>query len=184
LVDFADILAREPDWPDALVAQFWFLITQGDHAFNHATLDEAFGHFQAAETTVQRLLKAEPDAPRSQSDLSVSYERIGNVQSAQGDLTSALSSYKQGLEIRQKLAARDPANAQWKTDLVISLCKLGSILEQQDTPQKREAGVDYERALELFALAGVIPLGTGCCRCVQGIAILRGEGGAWEVRCP
>ena len=66
---FADILAREPDWPDALDAQFWFLITQGDHAFNHATLDEAFGHFQAAETTVQRLLKAEPDAPRSQRDL-------------------------------------------------------------------------------------------------------------------
>jgi tetratricopeptide (TPR) repeat protein len=107
---FDDILAREPDWPDALDAQFWFLITQGDHAFNHATLDEAFGHFQAAETTVQRLLKAEPDAPRSQSDLSVSYERIGDVQRAQGDLTSALSSYQQGLDIRQKLAARDPAN--------------------------------------------------------------------------
>ena len=141
----------------------WFLITQGDHAFNHATLDEVFGHFQAAETTVQRLLKAEPDAPRSQRDLSVSYnkigdvqraqgdlssalssyptrrgnqtkagrarsgqhrlaarsvgqlrkdQRIGDVQRAQGDLSSALSSYQQRLEIRQKLTARDPANAQ------------------------------------------------------------------------
>ena len=96
---FAEILAVEPDWPDALDAQFWFLITQGDHTLNHATLYEAFGHFQAAETIVQRLLKAEPDAPRSQRDLSVSYERIGNVQRAQGDLSSALSSYKQGLEI-------------------------------------------------------------------------------------
>ena len=92
---FADILALEPDWPDALDAEFWFLITQGDHAFNHATLAEAFGHFQAAETTVQRLLKAEPDAPRSQRDLSVSYSKIGDVQSAQGDLSSALSSYNQ-----------------------------------------------------------------------------------------
>jgi hypothetical protein len=60
---FAEILAVESDWPDALDAQFWFLITQGDHAFNHATLDEIFGHFQAAETTVHHLLKAEPDAP-------------------------------------------------------------------------------------------------------------------------
>jgi Flp pilus assembly protein TadD len=110
----------EPDWPDALDAEFWFLITLGDHAFNHATLAEAFGHFQAAETTVQRLLKAEPDAPRSQRDLSVSYERIGAVQSAQGDLSSALSSYKQDLEIREKLAARDPANTGWQRDLSVS----------------------------------------------------------------
>ena len=72
------------------------------------------------------------------------------MQSAQGDLSSALSSYKQGLEIREKLAARDPANARWKTDLVISLWKLASILEQQGTPQKREAGVHYQRALELL----------------------------------
>jgi hypothetical protein len=96
------------------------------------------------------LLKAEPDAPRSQRDLSVSYNKIGDVQSAQGDLTSALSSYKQGLDIRQKLAARDPANAQWKTDLVISLWKLASTLEQQGAPQKREAGVNYQRALEIL----------------------------------
>jgi hypothetical protein len=79
---------------------------------------------------VQRLLNAEPDAPRSQRDLSVSYKKIGDVQRAQGDLTPALSSFKQGLEIAQKLAARDPANAQWKTELVISLWKLASILRQ------------------------------------------------------
>jgi tetratricopeptide (TPR) repeat protein len=195
---FADILAREPDWPDALDAQFWFQITEAKRVLYHATLAEASGHLHAAETTVQRLLKAEPDAPRSQRDLSVSYNKIGDVQSAQGDLPSALSSYKQGLEIAQKLAARDPANtgwqrdlsvsyikigdvqsaqgdlpsalssykqgleiaqklaardpanAQWKTDLVISLGKLASILEQQGTPQKREAGVNYQQALELL----------------------------------
>jgi hypothetical protein len=61
-----------------------------------------------------------------------------------------LSSYKQDLEIVQKLAARDPANAQWETDLVISLWKLASILEQQGTLQKREAGVNYQRAVDLL----------------------------------
>ena len=65
-------------------------------------------------------------------------------------LKTSLSSYKQGLEIREKLAARDPANAQWKTDLVISLSKLASILEQQGTLQKRAAGVNYQRALEIL----------------------------------
>ena len=128
---FAEILAVEPDWPDALDAEFWFLITQGDHAFNHATLAEAFGHFQAAETTVQRLLKAEPDAPRSQHDLVASYSKIGEVQSAQGDLASALSSYKQGLEISEKLAARDPANTDWQRDLSVSYEKIGDVQRAQ-----------------------------------------------------
>ena len=140
----------EPDWPDAIDAQFWFLITQGDHAFYHATLDEAFGHLKAAEAVAQRLLKAEPDVPRSQRDLSASYSKIGDVQSAQGDLPAALSSYKEDLQIAQKLAARDPGNAQWQTDLVISFWKLAVVLEQQGTPQKREAGAKYQRALEIL----------------------------------
>ena len=147
---FAEILAVEPDWPDALDAQFWFTVIQGDHALNQTTLDEAFGHFQAAWTTVQRLLRAEPEALRSQRDLSISYERIGDVQVSQGDLPSALSSYKQGLEIAQKLAARDPGNTGWQIDLVISLWKLASVLEQQRSPQKREAGAKYQRALEIL----------------------------------
>ena len=33
---------------------------------------------------------------------------------------------------------------------MISLVKLGSMLEQQATPQKREAGVNYQRALEIL----------------------------------
>jgi tetratricopeptide (TPR) repeat protein len=144
---FAEILAREPDWSDALDAQFRFLIAQGDHAFNHATLDEAFGHFQAAETTVQHLLKAEPDAPRSQRDLSMSYERSGDVQSAQGDLPSALSSYKQGLDIREKLAARDPANIDWQRDLSDSYNKIGDVQSAQgDLPSALSS---YKQGLDI-----------------------------------
>ena len=72
------------------------------------------------------------------------------MQSARGDLPSALSSYSKGLEIREKLAERDPANRQWKTDLVLSLWRVASVLEQQGAPQKREAGVNYQRALEIL----------------------------------
>jgi tetratricopeptide (TPR) repeat protein len=152
---FAEILAVEPDWPDALDAQFRFLVIQGDHALNHTTLDEACSHFRAAETTLQRLVKVEPDGPRSQLDLSVSYERIGDVQSAQGDLASALSSHKQGLDIRQKLAARDPGNLVWKIDLVISFWRVASILEGLGSPQKQEAGVNYKQALEILRTLAV-----------------------------
>ena len=30
---FRDILALEPEWPDALDAQLWFRIIQGEHAY-------------------------------------------------------------------------------------------------------------------------------------------------------
>jgi hypothetical protein len=42
------------------------------------------------------LLKAEPDAPRFQRDLSVSYNKIGEVQRAQGDLPSAIKLLQTG----------------------------------------------------------------------------------------
>ena len=144
---FAEILDLEPDWPDALDAQLWFHIIQGNHAFHHTTLAEAFGHFQAAETTVQRLLKAEPDAPRSRRDLSASYERIGDVQRAQGNPPSALSSYKQGLEIREKLAARDPANTNWQRDLSVSYNRIGDVQRAQgDLPSALSS---YKQGLEI-----------------------------------
>jgi tetratricopeptide (TPR) repeat protein len=118
-------------------------------------LPSALSSYKQGLEIAQKLAARDPANTEWQRDLSVSYDRIGDVQRAQGDLPSALSSYKQGLEIREKLAARDPANAQWKTDLVISLWELASILEQQGTPQKREAGVNYQRALELLRALAV-----------------------------
>ncbi|HSZ76872.1 MAG TPA: hypothetical protein VK775_05705, partial [Chthoniobacterales bacterium] len=115
-----------------------------------ATCPRRLSSYKQALEIAQKLAARDPANTEWQHDLSISYDRIGNVQNAKDDLTSALSSYKQDLEIVQKLAARDPANAQWKTDLVISLWKLASILEHQGTPQKREAGVNYQRALEIL----------------------------------
>jgi tetratricopeptide (TPR) repeat protein len=98
----------------------------------------------------QKLGARDPGNTKWQRDLSVSYGEIGDVQRDQGDLASALSSYNKTLEIQEKLAARDPANVQWKTDLVLSLWRVAHILEQQGVPQKREARVNYQRALEIL----------------------------------
>jgi len=51
---------------------------------------------------------------------------------------------------KSQSVVRDPANRQWKTDLVLSLWRCASVLEQQGAPQKREAGVNYQRALEIL----------------------------------
>ena len=53
------------------------------------------------------------------------------MQSAQGDLSAALKSYQASMGIRRKLAERDPGNAQWQRDLVVSHVKIGDVQSAQ-----------------------------------------------------
>jgi hypothetical protein len=50
----------------------------------------------------------------------VSYDRVGDVQVAQGNLPKALKSFRDGLVIKDRLAKADPANAGWQRDLSAS----------------------------------------------------------------
>jgi tetratricopeptide (TPR) repeat protein len=62
-----------------------------------------------------------------QRELSVSYDRIGNVLVAQGKLDEALKAYRNGLAIAERLAAADPSNTQWQNDLQYSIGRLGGL---------------------------------------------------------
>jgi hypothetical protein len=46
-----------------------------------------------------------------QGDLSMSYEKVGDVLKAQGKLDEALKAYRDSLAIRERLAAADRSNA-------------------------------------------------------------------------
>jgi hypothetical protein len=65
---------------------------------------------------------------------SVSYERIGDVLKAQGNLAEALKSFRDGLAIRERLAQSDPGNANWQFDLVVSHWKLAA--NGDDAPRR------------------------------------------------
>ena len=54
-----------------------------------------------------------------QRDLSASFEKIGDVQSARGNLDGALEADQDSLAIAEKLAAQDPGNALWQRDLIV-----------------------------------------------------------------
>ena len=75
--------------------------------------------FQQGLEIAQRLAQADPTSAQAQRDLSVSFERLGNVQLQSGQVTEALRSYEKGLEISQKLAAADPSDAQAKRHLAL-----------------------------------------------------------------
>ena len=64
-------------------------------------------------------------------DLSVSHNKIGDVQRAQGDLAAALTSYQASLAIADRLAKADPGNAGWQRDLSVSHEKIGDVQRAQ-----------------------------------------------------
>jgi tetratricopeptide (TPR) repeat protein len=57
--------------------------------------------------------------------------RVGDVLSAQGRLDDALSAYRAGLAIAERLSAADPSNAGWQRDLSVSQNRVGDVLSAQ-----------------------------------------------------
>ena len=74
--------------------------------------------------------------------LSVSYGRVGDVQMAQGDLADALTSYRDCLAIRERLATSNPGNVGWQLDLAGNYGKLGLLYGRTNN--------DHDNALAVF----------------------------------
>ena len=127
---------------------FDWLIEAGDAALADGRSARALQAYQRAQRAAQGRLVEAPGDPTWLRGLSISHERIGDVQSAQGDLGRALKSLRAGLEIARKLAERDPGNALWQTDLAFSCWKLS----QLDTPAlpKAERRALLERGLAVL----------------------------------
>ncbi|MBI5759608.1 MAG: serine/threonine protein kinase, partial [Planctomycetales bacterium] len=117
----------------------------GAHA--DGSLTAARKVYRQAFDIAQKLAAANPSVAQAQSDLSLSYNRLGDVQLRSGQVTEALGSYEKGLAISQKLAAADPSDAQAQRDLSISYEKLGDV--QLQSGQVTEALGSYEKGLAI-----------------------------------
>ena len=85
----------------------------------------------------QKLAASDPSNSQWQRDLSISHERIGDTQRAQGDLAGALKSYQAGMAIRQRLAASDPSNSEWQTDVAVLAWNIGTLKGSPQTAAER-----------------------------------------------
>ena len=102
----------------------------------------------AGNDIIAKLAAADPGNSQWQRDLSVSWEKLGDVRQGQGDLNGALEAYSRSNDIIAKLAAADPGNSQWQRDLIVSHWRLADLLEQ--TPDSAaEAAGHWVRALAL-----------------------------------
>jgi hypothetical protein len=68
---------------------------------------------------------------------------IGDVKRSEGDMAGALAAYEESLAIAQRLADIDQTNAQWQTDLVVSLYKIATYADGE----KRSAALDKALAI-------------------------------------
>jgi serine/threonine protein kinase/tetratricopeptide (TPR) repeat protein len=111
--------------------------------------------YAQAMDIAKRLAAADPLSAQAQFDLSISYERLGDVQRRSGQVTEALVSYQKKLEISQKLAAAYPSDdtnptlkpevREAQLNLSFSYERLGDV--QLQGGQATEALRSYEKAL-------------------------------------
>ena len=87
-------------------------------------------------------------------------QQLGDVAVAAGDLAAARAAYQASLDIRQRLAAADPANTGWQRDLSISHEQLGNVaVAAGDLAAARAA---YQASLDIAVrLAAADPANTG-----------------------
>ena len=67
----------------------------------------------------------------------MSYDKVGYVQMAQGDLAAAMKFFRDSLDIRQRLVQSDPSNADWQDGLSVSYQNVGNVQMVQGDFQPR-----------------------------------------------
>ena len=114
----------------------WFNFSLHDALANTADLATRQSLLQATRIAQQRLAESDPANAVWQRDLSVSFSKVGDLATAQGNLPEAQRLFGESLRIRQRLAESDPANAKWQRDLSVSFNKLGDLsMAQGNLPE-------------------------------------------------
>ena len=94
---------------------------------------QAASEYLQAQQLFTRQLKNDPNNSDWQRDLSVSYNKLGDMHKVNGYSAKAIQAYQAGLKIAELLAKRDLNRVGWQRDLVVSYVKLS-----QTIPGKRE----------------------------------------------
>ena len=97
---------------------------------NNCDLSTRLALLQPVQGVLGDLAASDPSNSSWQRDLSVSFDRVGDVFSAQGDLAAALKAYQNSLAIAEKLAASDPSNSSWQRDLWVSYWRMALMSEE------------------------------------------------------
>jgi tetratricopeptide (TPR) repeat protein len=97
----------------------------------------------------ERLANSDPGNAAWQRDLSISFNKLGDLAVAQGDLLTAASRFSHALAISERLANSDPGNADWQRDLWVSYWKMADLSKKRGEPS--EAKGWWQKAYDTLA---------------------------------
>jgi tetratricopeptide (TPR) repeat protein len=128
--------------------QYWAQVGLADIKGKRGDLPGALKSYRDSLAIAERLAKADPGNAEWQRDLSVAYNKVGDVLVEQGDLPGALSSYQASHDIFDRLAKSDPGNAGWQRDLSVSHNEIGDVqVEQGNLPAALSS---YQASHDIF----------------------------------
>ena len=100
-------------------------------------LPAALTSYQASLAIRDRLAQADPGNAGWQRDLSVSHNKIGDVQRAQGDLPAALTSYQASLAIETGWPKRTPEMPGGSATSRSRITEIGDVQRHRATCRRR-----------------------------------------------
>jgi len=109
--------------------------------------DRALDRYESLLEAYQRLAQAEPNRADYQRDLSVLYNRAGDLYRNLGQGEQARQSYRAALQIRERLAQAEPDRADYQRDLSVSYNKVGDVYRALG--QGEQARQSYLAALQI-----------------------------------
>jgi TIR domain len=125
---FGDMAQYGSPTPELRYRKAWMLI---QFARNYAILGDSgkqLARANEAHRLLAELAAQKPNDATYQASLSEAFDEVGDVRVAQGNLTEALKSYRDGLAVRERLAEADPNNAGWQRNVSVSYIKVGGVL--------------------------------------------------------
>jgi tetratricopeptide (TPR) repeat protein len=115
-------------------------------------LDDARGFYDQDLAVAKALAAKDPSNTDWQRDLSVSFEKLGDVAVSAGKLDDARGFYDQDLAVAKALAAKDPSNAEWQMDLCKSFARRSLVARTRT--EKIQMLTEARRIYDRLAQAG------------------------------
>jgi hypothetical protein len=106
-------------------------LAAGDDLMARGDLASALKSYRDSVAAIERLAKTDPGNAGWRRDLSMSYDKIGNILMAQDNPPEALKAFRDGLAVAGHLAQATPGNAGWQRDLSVFHNKIGDVLMAQ-----------------------------------------------------
>jgi tetratricopeptide (TPR) repeat protein len=126
---------------------FVFLGVEADALLALGLTREALQRWQGVLQTLERRSQEHPERADYLRDLSVSYNKVGDLMGRLGEGEQARQFYQKALEIAERLVRQEPERADYLRDLSVSYNKMGYLMGTLG--EGEQARQFFQKALEL-----------------------------------